>query len=225
MGRQAPAVFSYWYNLIILNRQGFGWGYHGNQSWRALIHRMFTDENTGSPHLEHINFTVNQTAANIAYYAGVIVIIALIVWAAHHKSISSPIHRFAESPAQFDFIAPVSSNAVEYGLVFCGMLMISSLSWKDHYVALILPYTVLMEFVLRTRSEASKHIVAALLSVSFLLCTMTNMSIIGGYWSETLETFSAEFFGVCGVVCGIIVCSNQRYEWLRQRRNFKRAQA
>src|SRR5262249_35715477 len=89
MGRSAPAVFSYWYNLIILNRQGFGWGYHGNQSWRALVNRFLTDENTGTPHLQHINFTVNRTAADLVYYAGVLLIIALIALAANAKASDS----------------------------------------------------------------------------------------------------------------------------------------
>ena len=189
MGRQAPEVFHYWYSLIILNKQGFGWGYHGNQSWRALIQRMFTDENTGS-HLQHINLTINPMAANIAYYAGVIVIIGLIAWAIHYR-------RRKEEQL-------VSPNSVEYGLVFCGMLMISSLSWKDHYVALILPYSVLLDFLVFSKNESSKRIVAGFLAISFLLCTMTNMSFIGGHWAETVETFSAVFMGVVALFAGLL---------------------
>ncbi len=193
MGRQAPEVFKYWYNLIIMNRQGFGWGYHGNQSWRALIHRLFTDENTGAAHLPHVNLTTNIMAANIAYYAGVLVIIGLIAWAVHYK-------RSDRSEGK----EPISSNAVEYGLVFCGMLMISSLSWKDHYVALILPYAVLLNFLAFGKNEASKRVIAVVLAISFLLCTMTNMSIIGGRMAETVETFSAVFMGVVALFVGLL---------------------
>jgi hypothetical protein len=192
MGREAPAVFKYWYNLIILNRQGFGWGYHGNQSWRAVVHRLLTDENTGAPAWQHINVAVNRDLANVFYYAGVVLIIALIAWAVHYN----------RSVSIGD--AAVRTVAVEYALIFCGMLMISSLSWKDHYVALILPYTVLLEFIHRSRNHRPRRIVSVFLSVSFLLCTMTNMSIIGGYWAETLETFSAVFAGVIALFAGLL---------------------
>jgi hypothetical protein len=191
MGRQAPEVFKYWYSLIILNRQGFGWGYHGNQSWRALIQRLLTDENTGAPHLQHINLTSSPNLADALYYLGVIIIVGMIVWAVHHKR------------ARADEL-PVSANSVEYGLVFCGMLMISSLTWKDHYVALILPYSVLLDFLLLSKNESAKRTVAVFLSASFILCTMTNMSFIGGHLAETVETFSAVFMGVGALFVGLL---------------------
>src|SRR5947199_6203959 len=84
------------------------------------------------------------------------------------------------------------------------MLMISSLSWKDHYVALILPYATLIQFVLTTRNTHARRVVLPLLTLSFLFCTMTNMSIIGGYWAETVETFSAVFLGVVLLFAGLL---------------------
>lgn len=196
MGRQAPEVFQYWFNLIILNKQGFGWGYHGNQSWRALVHRLLTEEHTGASHLPHINLAVQHTAADLLYYAGVSTILAAIVWAARRPEPAlTRVSAATELPA---------ARALEYSLVFCGMLMISSLSWKDHYIALLLPYAALLQFVRGARNERARLIAGSLLLGSFMLCTLTNMELIGRYWSETLEVFSAVFLGVVALFSGLL---------------------
>ncbi len=79
--------------------------------------------------------------------------------------------------------------AAELGLVLIAMLLLSGLSWKAHFVTLLLPYSVLLAYLADARyPRRGRGIVAMLLLLSLALCTLTSDIITprGANYAEAL---------------------------------------
>ena len=77
--------------------------------------------------------------------------------------------------------------AAELGLVQVAMLVLSVISWKAHFVGLLLPYAVLAAFVVDGRySKAARRAAGAWLLASFVFCTLTGdiVTQTGVYYAE-----------------------------------------
>jgi alpha-1,2-mannosyltransferase len=70
-----------------------------------------------------------------------------------------------------------STIPVDGSLLIIAMLMLSPMTSRSHYVALMLPYTVIVAYWLRDRR--TKLLGAAVMAISFLLATVTSGDLVG----------------------------------------------
>jgi len=79
--------------------------------------------------------------------------------------------------------------AAEVGGVLVAMLLLSGLSWKSHFVTMLLPYSVLLGYLADVRyPDAFRRGLELLLAASFVLCTLTSDIITptGANYAEAL---------------------------------------
>jgi hypothetical protein len=94
--------------------------------------------------------------------------------------------------------------AAEIGLVQIAMLALSGISWKDHFIALLLPYTVLLAYLADARyPDAARTRVKRWLLVSFVLCTLT-CDIITPRGADYAEAFGLILFGALAAAGGLL---------------------
>ncbi len=63
--------------------------------------------------------------------------------------------------------------AAELSMVLIAMLLLSGLSWKAHFVTMVLPYSVLLAYLADARYSDRRRSIGVLLVVSSALCTLT----------------------------------------------------
>jgi len=81
------------------------------------------------------------------------------------------------------------------------MLILSPLSWKAHYVMLILPAAYLLSLV-RTR-RAISLMVSAVLGIAFVLFNLTTPRLIGLTAAEWADAHSLVFAGALLIFAGV----------------------
>lgn len=97
------------------------------------------------------------------------------------------------------------ASAVEIALVQVAMLLLSGYTWKAHYVAMILPYTVLLACWVDVRfREGIRRAVVRLLGLSALLKMLTS-DIFGPRFADYALAYGAVFLSAlvagAGLVC------------------------
>ena len=98
--------------------------------------------------------------------------------------------------------------AAEVGLVLILMLLLSGLSWKAHFVVLLLPYAVLFSYLADARYwDRGRKVVGVLLGVSFACCTLTG-DIITPRGADYAEALGVIMGG--GVAAGLAVAVTLR---------------
>jgi hypothetical protein len=100
--------------------------------------------------------------------------------------------------------------AAELGLVQVAMLVLSGISWKAHFVGLLLPYAVLSAFVVDARHTLkSRRAVGMWLLASFAFCTLTGdiVTDVGVYYSEL---FGAMLWSALCAGAGLVVICRSR---------------
>ncbi len=89
-----------------------------------------------------------------------------------------------------------ASIAVDGSLLLISMLMLSPMTSRSHYVALLLPYMTLV--TLAFRDDRSRNLGRAVLAASFLLVTLTSNDVVG-------ETVTVWAYGHSHLVLGTLV--------------------
>lgn len=158
-GTSCVDVFRAFMNRTVKNEQGYDFAYAGNQSLRGAVAR-FEDraKETSSP-----GDGESRKPAEPVTLLITVVLLALAVLGA------------VRAQSELAAVAPF----------FCCMVLLSPLSWKAHYVILILPVAHLISRM--KASTRSRFLIAATLTASFALFNLTSPRLIGlaaAEWSD-----------------------------------------
>ena len=88
---------------------------------------------------------------------------------------------------------------------FCGMVLLSPLSWKAHYVILILPAAYLLS--LASSWGAARPMVVSVLAVAFVLFNLTSPRVIGLEAAEWADFHSLVVGGALLMFVGCVAWS------------------
>ncbi len=92
---------------------------------------------------------------------------------------------------------------------FCLAVILSPLSWKQHFVILILPITFLIGEALKEDEKRRKILLFSLLALVFALFTLTSPKLIGVAAAEWCDAHSLIFIGAMMLYAGSIRCAWQ----------------
>lgn len=153
---------------------------HLNQSLTAWLNRMFGPGKALEPDV-HLAFVVLPPWALMTLRALLSLgILGVLAWACRRRIAAR------EQPLAF---------AAEIGLVQIAMLALSGYSWKAHYVALLLPFTVLLAYLADARyPDRARLGVKLALALAVVLCVLT-CDIITPTGVNYAEAYGAMLFG------------------------------
>lgn len=188
-----------WYNAVVAGfvTQGAVRSEHTNQALVGILNRLFGPTIDAERYVQVTLIELSAAARNglrLALSAGVLGVLA---WACRGRG------RVARRPL---------AHAAELGLVFIGMLLLSGLSWKAHFVTLLLPYSVLLTYLADARHSRRRRVVGVSLAISFALCTLTSDIITpaGANYAEALGLIA---LGAVAAGAGLVaVCGTLRAE-------------
>lgn len=167
-GLRGVDVFQTFWGRTVKNEQGYDFSFSGNQSLRGAIARLNDREAGGvSPQSEG----ESRKPADPATLLISIVLLALAVFSA------------VRARGELAAAAPF----------FCCLVMLSPLSWKAHYVILILPAAYLLSLV-KTSGNA-RRLIAATFGAAFALFNLTSPRVIGLAAAEWADCHSLVFLG------------------------------
>jgi alpha-1,2-mannosyltransferase len=164
--RGRDALQTFW-SRTVKNEQGYDFGYSGNQSLRGAIARLIDCPNESTVAHEG----ESRRPADPATLLVSIALLALAVFAA------------ARARSELAAAAPF----------FCCLVLLSPLSWKAHYVILILPVAHLLSLA-KTPGKA-RLLIAATLGAAFVLFNLTSPHVIGLAAAEWADAHSLVFAG------------------------------
>jgi hypothetical protein len=165
--RGGTDAFQAFWNRTVKNQQGYDFAYSGNQSLRGAIARLAGQSNESTPSREGESRRPGDAATLLIS----IVLLALAVFAA------------VRSRSELAAAAPF----------FCCLVLLSPLSWKAHYVILILPAAHLL-FRAKTSGKA-RNLIAVTLGLAFVLFNLTSPHVIGLAAAEWSDVHSLVFAG------------------------------
>lgn len=166
-GSRVPDALQVFWSRTVKNEQGYDFAYSGNQSLRGAIARLIDDANGASPR----NEGGSRKPADPATLLISIVLLGLAVFAA------------VRARNELAAAAPF----------FCCLVLLSPLSWKAHYVILILPVAYLL---CRARAPGkARQLIAATLVAAFVLFNLTSPHVIGLAAAEWVDAHSLVFAG------------------------------
>ena len=140
-------------NRTVKNEQGFNLAYSGNQSLRAALARVTSNATESFDQMDDPDV---RQPTNVLTIIGALVLLALAIIAAS----------FARS----------ESAAAPF---FACYVLISPLSWKAHFVALIFPVAFLIGQIFSINNERLRRVLTVLLFVAFVVFTLTSHRLIG----------------------------------------------
>jgi alpha-1,2-mannosyltransferase len=157
-GTHGGDAFETFWSRTVKNEQGYDFAYSGNQSVRGAIARSINrwSEYPTEP-------SESRRPADLATLLISLALLALAVFAA------------VRAPSELGAAAPF----------FCCLVLLSPLSWKAHYVILILPAAYL--FSLLKVPGRVRFLAGATLGAAFLLLNLTGTQVIGlaaGEWAD-----------------------------------------
>ena len=167
MGTAAPIAFSEFANRTLRNEQGYNLADPGNQSLRGALARL-TATDTGVTR-DNVDSRIVLSGSSVLLS---IIVLAAAVWGAARAR---------------DEMSAVAS-------FFCCAVLLSPLSWKAHFIMLILPLAQLSGAILyspRTR----RRLIAATLVAAFVLFNLTSPRVIGLQAAEWSDAHSLVFAG------------------------------
>jgi alpha-1,2-mannosyltransferase len=180
-GQNGADAFHTFWNRTVNNEQGYNFAYSGNQSLRGAIARLSGNVNDELP--------PNPTAGNPVDLTTLLISLVLLATAV-----------FAAVRARTELAAAAP--------FFCCLILLSPLSWKAHYVMLILPAAYLIS---RVRASKSR-LIAAMLAAAFVLFNVTSPRVIGLAAAEWADGHSLVVGGALVVFLGCAFAT-----WLTQR--------
>jgi alpha-1,2-mannosyltransferase len=166
-GSRGTDAFQTFWNRTVKNEQGYDFAYSGNQSLRGAIARLAGQSNESTPSHEG----ESRRSGDAATLLISIVLLGFAVFAA------------VRSRSELAAAAPV----------FCCLVLLSPLSWKAHYVILILPAAHLL-FRAKTSGKA-RNLIAVTLGLAFLLFNLTSPHVIGLAAAEWADAHSLVLAG------------------------------
>lgn len=158
-GARATETFSIFFNRTVRNQQGFDLAYGGNQSLRGFVARL-TDEAATVDHPQVSEAPADDSVRKPSSALSLTLAALLLIVAV-----------FAAAVARTEMAAAAP--------FFCCMVMLSPLSWKAHFVILILPVAYVMGCAFQSSSIARKRWLMAVLVVVFALSNLTSKNLFG----------------------------------------------
>ena len=165
MGTGAPVAFSEFTNRTLRNEQGYNLADPGNQSLRGALARLITTVTDVTRDNSRMVFSGSSILLSI-------IVLAAAVWGA------------TRARAEMLAVAPF----------FCCAVLLSPLSWKAHFIMLILPLAQLSGAMLNAPRTQRSFIVATLVAV-FVLFNLTSPRVIGLGAAEWSDAHSLVFAG------------------------------
>jgi Protein of unknown function (DUF2029). len=176
-GARATATFNVFFNRTVRNQQGFDLAYGGNQSLRGFVARL-SDETRAANHQQVSDIptddSVREPSSTLTLVLAAILLIGAVAAAAVARS---------EMAAAAPF--------------FCCMVMLSPLSWKAHFVILILPVAFVIQCALEESSIIRKRLLLVALLAVFALSNLTSKNLFGeGFaaWTDARSLVLAAAF-------------------------------
>lgn len=160
-----------------------------NQGLAAWLNRLFTDAVAIEPdqritliHLPAAALTTLRTTLTLC-------VVAVLVWTWRPR-------RTHQTPAL--------AAAAELSITLIAMLVLSGYTWKAHYVAMLLPYTVLLAFLADARwSSPKRRRVAGWLIVSVVLMTLST-EFAGPHIADLLMSYGVVLFSALAAAAGLV---------------------
>jgi hypothetical protein len=170
LGTRAPNALQVVLNRTIQNGQGFGLAYSGNQSLRGALARL-TDDSISGP---------DQVAPELSRRPSdsTTLILSLLLLAAAFLAV-----RWA------------STELLAAAPFVCCLVLLSPLSWKAHFVVLILPVAGLISEVRLSPTRRSAFAIGTVLLAVFALFNLTSPHVIGLAAAEWSDAHSLIFAG------------------------------
>ena len=166
----------------IKNEQGYNLADAGNQASRGAIERL----------IKNTNESTESDTANSRKSADTFTLLISIVF------LTVAIAAARSAGSELSGMAPF----------FCCMALLSPLSWKAHFVILILPIANLL---FRTnRSTRSRFLIAATLIAAFVLFNLTSPRVVGFAAAEWADAHSFVFGGGLIVFAASVVIATAR---------------
>jgi len=169
LGTRAPNALQVVVNRTIRNDQGFDLAYSGNQSLRGAVARLTASINGANQIAPESSHAPSDSAT---------LIISLVLFAV-------ALIAAARAPTELQAAAPF----------VCCLVLLSPLSWKAHFVVLILPLGSLISEALRSAVRRRAFGIGAALVVAFVLFNLTSPRIIGLAAAEWADNHSLVFVG------------------------------
>lgn len=179
-----------WYHAVVAGyvQSGAVRSEHANQALIAIVNRLF------GPYPAFVNperymalIVLSDTARQVIRIGLAVGVLGALAWGCRRRA------DVRRTPAW----------AAEVGLVLIAMLLLSGLSWKAHYVTMIVPYAVLLAFVTDARHATSaRRTVGIWLAVSFALCTLTS-DVITPRGADYAEVYGAVALGAIAAAIGL----------------------
>lgn len=164
-----PEAFRIFANRTLKNEQGFNLADSGNQSLRGAIARLAGRASDGDS-----GGTESRSPAEAVTLAVAIVLLGGAVFAARRAR------------SEFAGAAPF----------FCCVVLLSPLSWKAHFVILVLPIACLLSLLFQAETSAgARRLVLCAIVAAFALFNLTSPHIIGLAAAEWADAHSLVSLG------------------------------
>jgi len=176
-GARASETFKVFFNRTVRNQQGFDLAYGGNQSLRGFVAR-WTDETQAAEHPQ-VSDTPSEAAVRQPSSGLTLAIAAILLVVALAAAAVARTEVAAAAP------------------FFCCMVMLSPLSWKAHFVILILPVAFIIHCALEESSIIRKRLLLAALIAVFALSNLTSKNLFGerfAAWTDARSLVLAAAF-------------------------------
>lgn len=165
-----------WYDAVVAGFLSHGAvrSEHTNQALVGIINRLFGPHVAILPDTRLAIFELSQTARDALRLLLTGGVLGGVGWACRGRL------QPRTQPVAF---------AAEISLVLVAMLLLSGLSWKAHFVTMVLPYAVLLAYLSDARhAPCGRRTIGTLLLASFALCTLTSDIITptGANYAEAL---------------------------------------
>ena len=165
MGTAAPSAFSEFANRTLRNEQGYNLADPGNQSLRGALARLTATVTDVTQDNSRIVFSGSTVLLSI-------IVLAAAVWGATR----------------------VRDEMLAVAPFFCCAVILSPLSWKAHFIMLILPL-VQLSGAMSNASRTQRLFTAATLVAAFVLFNLTSPRVIGLGAAEWSDGHSFVFAG------------------------------
>ncbi|MCH7870707.1 MAG: DUF2029 domain-containing protein [Planctomycetes bacterium] len=162
---------------------------HTNQSLTAIINRLFSAAVALEPDIRVTLIDLPQRARDLLRAGMGVSLLGLLGWCCRRRR-GEQIHSLA--------------FAAEAGLVLIVMLLMSGISWKAHFVTMLLPYVVLLAFLADARNGGPRRLIGGLLLTSILLCTFTG-DLITPTGANYAEAYGVIAIGAMAAGIGLVV--------------------
>lgn len=199
------AVFGFSYNLQVLQdwfalviessvRDAAVDSLHTNQSVAGLVNRLFTNVVAIQPETRITLVELNATTLRILRLGIAAAIAAVLALFTRRRT------RGEFRPQQF---------GLEVGLVTCAMLMLSGISWKAHYVVMVLPFAALLSYLADARTPSRRRSLIQLLTLIAGAIPLVSGDLITPEWANVAEAWGVHLIGLLAVFVASAVALRQ----------------